>query len=222
MPAPNQPDSNQSAPNHPGQNAADPSLLNDVRFLRDVVARTQGPTVNHFWPITLSWGCIITAGYLACGLLARAGKYAVLPWVFPGLIFLVAFPLQWFLIRRIRRTNELRGVRPRFRKELMACWCSLTVIGILWTAGLGISGMMASHWYLLFLIWGSIYFVGYVMNGVLISDEWLWAAGLLLASLIAVFFAGPAFYWLIGLWMGGTMVLAGLMGLLNSNLQQAA
>jgi hypothetical protein len=219
-------DSNQSAPNPPDPTHLDPSpsdpgLLNDVRFLRDVVARTQGPRVNQFWPITLSWGCVITIGYLACGLLAKAGKYSALPWIFPGSIFLVAYPLQWFLMRKIRRGNEQRGIRPRFRRELMACWCSLTLIGMLWTAGLGISGVIASHWYVLFLIWGSIYFVGYVMNGVLISNEWLWAAGLLLASLIAVFFAGPASYWLVGLWMGGTMVFAGLMGRRNAQLRAA-
>jgi hypothetical protein len=200
-------------------NLPEQNLLNDVRFLRDVVTRTQRPAVNQFWPVTLSWGCIITFGYLVCGLLARAGRVAILPWVFPGLIFLVAFPLHWYLVRKVRHGIEQRGVRPRLRKDLMACWCSLTVIGLLWTAGLGISGMMASHWYLLFLIWGSLYFVGYVMNGVLLSDEWLWAAGILLASIIAVFLAGTAYYWLLGLWMGGTMVLAGLMGRRNAHRQ---
>lgn len=45
------------------------NLVSDVRFLRDVVARTQPPTVNRFWPVTLMWGCVITIGYVTCFLL---------------------------------------------------------------------------------------------------------------------------------------------------------
>ncbi len=75
-------------------------------------------------------------------------------------------------------------------------------MGLLWTAGLGISGLLADKWYLLCFVWGSLYFVGYVMNGVLLSREWLWAAGVLLASLIGAFLAGPDFYWLPGVWIG--------------------
>lgn len=32
----------------------EPNVLNDVRFLRDVVEKTQPPAVNRFWPVTLS------------------------------------------------------------------------------------------------------------------------------------------------------------------------
>jgi hypothetical protein len=197
----------------------DPNLLNDVRFLRDVVERTQPPAVNRFWPVTLSWGCVITLGYLFCALLGMAGKTAILAWVWPVLIFLVALPLHWYLARKVRLGIEQGGVRPRFRKDLMVCWFSIAGMGLLWTAGLGISGMMAGHWSLLCLVWGSLYFVGYAMNGVLVSGEWLWAAAVLLASLIAAFLAGPGFYWLPGLWIGGTFVLAGLLGRRNARRQ---
>jgi hypothetical protein len=47
----------------------DADLLNDLRYLRDVVARTQPPTVNHDWPLAVSWGCIIMIGYAICALL---------------------------------------------------------------------------------------------------------------------------------------------------------
>jgi hypothetical protein len=197
----------------------DPNLLNDVRFLRDVVARTQSPSVNHFWPVTLSWGCVVTAGYVTCALLGMAGKIAVLPWVFPVLIFLVAWPLHWYLARKVRLSIEERGVRPRFRKDLLWCWIGIAGMGLLWTAGLGISGMMASHWYVLSFAWGSLLFVGYVMNGVLLSNEWFWAAAILLASLIAAFLAGPNFYWLPGAWIGGTFLVAGLLGRRNARRQ---
>src|SRR5271157_561758 len=197
----------------------EPNLLNDVRFLREVVERTQPPAVNHFWPVTLSWGCVITLGYLICGFLGMAGRMAILAWVWPVLVFLVALPLHWHLSRRVRLGVEQRGVRPRFRKDLMACWLSIAGMGLLWTAGLGISGAMAGHWSSLCLVWGSLYFVGYVMNGVLLSREWLWAAAVLLASIMAVFLAGPDFYWLPGLWIGGTFVLAGLLGRRNARRQ---
>lgn len=199
----------------------EPNLLNDVRFLRDVVARTQQPAVNHFWPITLGWGCVITIGYATCALLGMAGKTAILAWVWPVLIGLVGWPLHWYLRRRVRSSIEERGVRPRFRKELMWCWIGITGMGLLWTAGLGISGMFASHWYVLSFAWGSLYFVGYVVNGVLLSNEWLWAAAVLLASLIAAFLAGPNFYWLPGVWIGGTFLLAGLLGRRNARRQLA-
>jgi hypothetical protein len=196
-----------------------PNLLNDVRFLRDVVARTQPPAVNHFWPVTLSWGCVVTIGYLTCAYLGMAGKISVLPWVWPALICLVALPLHWYLARKVRLSIEKSGVRPRFRKDLMLCWTSIIAMGLLWTAGLGISGMLASYWYVLLFVWGSLHFIGYVMNGVLLSSEWLWAAAVLLASLIAAFLAGPDFYWLPGVWIGGTFLLAGLLGRRNARRQ---
>jgi hypothetical protein len=200
----------------------DASLLNDVRFLRDVVARTQPPSVNHFWPVTLSWGCVVTAGYLTCALLGMAGKIAILAWVFPVLIFLVAWPLHWYLGRKVRLSIEESGVRPRFRKDLLWCWMSIGLMGMLWTSGLIISGVMASHWYLLIFVWCSLNFVGYVLNGVLLSKEWFWAAGVLLASLVAAFLAGPNFYWLPGFWIGGTFLLAGLLGRRNARRQIVA
>lgn len=189
------------------------NLLHDVRYIRDVVARSQRPEINRFWPVTLSWGCVITAGYLICGLLARAGQFAPLRWIWPVLIFAVALPLNWYLVRRIRIRIEHGGVRPRFRRELALCWCGITAIGFLWTAALVASKtLISSHWYILCFIWASLYFIGYIINGVLISAEWLWAAAALLLSIIVIYLAGPAFSWLLGLWMGGTMIFAGLMG----------
>jgi hypothetical protein len=193
-----------------------PDFLNDVRFLRDVVERTQPPSVNPYWPVTLSWGCVISAGYVASVFLGIAGKADVLAWLWPVLIFGVAMPLSWYLGRKVRRRIEEGGIRPRGRRDLMFCWFGIAAIGLLWTAGLGISGMLASHWYVLLYVWGSLHFVGYVMNGVLLSSEWLWAAAVLLASLIAAFLAGPDFYWLPGVWIGGTLILAGLLGRRNA------
>lgn len=195
------------------------NLLNDLHFLRDVVAKTQPPAVNRFWPVTLSWGCVVTLGYVTCGVLGMAGKSAVLPWVWPVLIFLVGWPLQWYLVRRVRSGIEEGGVRPRFRSELLWCWIGIVGMGLLWTAAVGISGMLANHWYILSFVWGSLLFVGYIMNGVLVSREWLWAAAVLLASLVAAFLAGPDFYWLPGMWIGGTFLLAGLLGRRNARRQ---
>jgi hypothetical protein len=45
-------------------------------------------------------------------------------------------------------------------------------------------------------LWTSGYFIGFVMNGVLLSSEWFWAAGVLFASIVTAFLAGPDFYWL--------------------------
>jgi hypothetical protein len=191
--------------------------LNDLRFLRDVVARTQPPAVNHFWPVTLMWGCVATVGYITCALLGIAGKIAVIRWVMPVLIFLVGWPLHWYLRRRVRSSIEERGVRPRFRRDLMWCWMGIYGMGMLWTAGLIVSGAISSHGYLLIFVWCSMLFVGFVMNGVLISGEWLWAAAVLLVSLIAAFMAGlllhqSAIYWLPGYCIPATFLLAGLLG----------
>lgn len=149
------------------------------------------------------------------------GKTAILAWVWPILIFLVAWPLHWYLGRKVRSGIERGGVRPRFRKDLAVCWAGIAGMGLLWTAGLGVSGTIVRNWSLLCLVWGSLYFVGYLVNGVLLSSEWLWAAGVLLASLIAAFLAGPSFYWLPGLWIGGTFVLAGLLGRRNARRRTA-
>jgi len=192
-------------------------VLEDVRYLRDVVEKTQPPMVNRFWPVTLGWGCLVTMTYLICGLLAMKGEMAVLPWVWPVMMCGVGWPMNWYLVRRVRAGMAERGMRPRFRKDLMLCWMSITAMGLLWTAGLG----LGHHWYLLFFVWASLYFVGYVMNGVLVSEEWYWAAGVLLVSMIAAFAAGPRFYWLAGVWIGGTLVLAGLLGLRNARRQAA-
>src|SRR5271156_4509846 len=181
-----------------------PDLLNDVRFLRDVVARTEAPLVNHRWPVTLSWGCIVMLGYAICVLLAAAGKFALIPWVMPVLICAIGWPLHWYLCRKVRVSIEERGVRPRFRKDLMFCWGAIVGMGFLWTAALIVSGEISSRWYLLLFVWGSLYVIGYVMNGVLLSREWFWAAAVMLASLIAALLAGPRFYWLPGFWIGGT------------------
>jgi hypothetical protein len=192
------------------------NLVNDVRFLRDVVARTQPPGVNRYWSVTLMWGCVVTFAYVTCALLGMAGKIAIIPWVWPLSMGLVAMPLHWYLIRRVRSSIEASGVRLRFRKDLMALWISITAMGLLWTVGMGISGAIADHWYVLSFLWCSLYFVGYIMNGVLLSKEWFWAAGVLLTSIIAAFLAGPDFYWLPGLWIGGTFLLAGLLGRRNA------
>jgi hypothetical protein len=201
---------------------SNPDFLNDVRFLRDVVERTQPPSINPYWPVTLSWGCVLTAGYVASVFLGIIGKADVLAWLWPALIFAVAMPLGWYLGRKVRLRIEERGIRPRGRKDLTICWFGIATIGLLWTAGLGISGMMASHWYVLLFVWGSLHFIGYVMNGVLLSSEWLWAAAILLVALMAAFLAGPDFYWLAGVWIGGTQVLAGLLGRRNARLHPLA
>jgi hypothetical protein len=194
----------------------EPNLLGDVRYLRDVVARTQPPEVNSYWSVTLMWGCVLTVGYLTCALLGIHRKMAILPWVMPALIYLVALPLNWYLRRKVRARIEERGVLPRCRKDLMGLWISISAMGLLWTGGLIVSGKIAGHWYVLQFVWGSLYFVGYVMNGILLSREWFWAAGVMLASLIAAFLAGPDFYWLPGFWISGTMILAGLLGRRNA------
>jgi hypothetical protein len=196
-------------------------LLNDVRFLRDMVARTERPQLNYYWPVTLGWGIVITITYLICGVLAMAGKWAILPWVWPLSIFCVAFPLQWYLVGKVRRKVQELGVRPRISKDLMCLWLSITLIGMLWSAGLAIAGIAASHWYLFPLVWCSLYFIGYMMNGVLLSNEWFWAAAVMLASMIAAYVAGPNFYWLPGAWIGGTFLLAGWFGRRNVRRQMA-
>jgi hypothetical protein len=195
--------------------------LNDVRFLRDVVARTQPPAVNRFWSVTLMWGCVVSVGFIACALLGIEGKFAVIPWVMPGLVFLVAWPLQWYLRRKVRLDLEESGVRPRLRKDLMWCWISISGMGMLWTAGLIAAGMISSHGYLLIFAWCSLLFVGYIMNGVLLSREWYWAAGVLLAALVAAFLAGfllkqPDFYWFAGYAIPVTYLLAGVLGRRNA------
>jgi hypothetical protein len=138
----------------------------------------------------------------------------------PLLICLIGWPLHWYLGRKTRLSIEHRGVRPRFRKDLMYCWAATTGMGLLWTAALIGSGIIVGRWYLLMFVWGSLYFIGYVVNGVLLSREWFWAAAVLLASLIAAFLAGPRFYWLPGFWIGGTFVLAGVLGRRNVRRQR--
>jgi hypothetical protein len=194
----------------------EPDLLSDIHFLRDVVARTQPPDVNPYWPVSLSWGCVITLGYAICAALGISGKLALIPWVMPILIFLIALPLSWYLRRRVRKKIEDSGVHPRSRKDLIVCWLSISAVGILWSAGLGLSGQLAGHWYLVVFIWGSLYFVGYTMNGVLLSTEWFWAAAAIMATLLVAFVAGPRFYWLPGFWIGGTLILAGVLGRRNA------
>ncbi|MEP6716780.1 MAG: hypothetical protein ABJC09_14510 [Terriglobia bacterium] len=195
---------------------SDPEALNDIRFLRDVVARTHPAEVNHFWPVSVGWGVVVTFGYLLCGIFAVNGRTKLIPWVWPALIMLVAFPLQMYLIRRVRLGMAEAGVRPRFRKDLMVCWLTIGCMGLLWTAGMVISGQIADHWGVLAFVWGTLYVVGYVMNGILVSREWFWAAGVMLASIVAAFLAGPRYYWLPGVWIGGTFLLGGLLGRRNA------
>jgi hypothetical protein len=199
----------------------EPNLLNDVRFLRDIVARTQPSRVNRFWPVTLMWGCVVSIGFLTCAALGIAGKTAVIPWVMPGLVFVVGWPLHWYLCRKVRLSIEESGVRPRFRKDLMCCWISVSAMGMLWTAGLIVSGLIASHGYLLMFAWCSLLCVGYAMNGVLLSREWFWAAAVMFASLIAAFLAGyineqPDFYWFAGYGIPVAVLLAGVLGRRNA------
>jgi hypothetical protein len=203
-------------------NPLNPDAINDIRFLRDVMAKTHPPAVNNYWSVTLMWGCVLTFGYIVCAWLGVEHKVAVIPWVMPALIYLVALPLNWYFRRRVRSGIEDAGVRDPPRKDLMCLWVSVTVVGCLWTAALIVSGEMAAHWYLVVFVWASLYVVGFVMNGVLLSGEWFWAAGIMLASLIAALLAGPNFYWLPGFSIGGTMILAGLMGRQNARRQPAA
>ncbi len=127
----------------------------------------------------------------------------------------MAAPLNWYLIHKVRVNIQKQGVRPRFRKDLMYLWVSITLVGLLWSEGLGIFGLINSHWYVLSFLWGSIYFIGYMMNGVLVSREWFWAAGVLLASVVAAFLAGPNLYWVPTTWIPGTFLLAGFLGWRN-------
>jgi hypothetical protein len=189
----------------------DSNVLNDVRFLRDVVSKTQ-PAPNYRWPITLAWGCVVVIGYAICAYLGLTQRTTLIPWVMPVLVFGVGWPLQWYLIRRVKTRMEQRGVRPRFSREAGLCWAGIVGIGLLWTAALVVSGLIAEHWYLVVFVWASLQFVGYVMNGALLSAEWFWAAGVMFISLIVAVVAGPVMYWLPGFWIGGTLVLAGLLG----------
>jgi hypothetical protein len=191
--------------------------LDDIRFLRDVVARTHAPAVNNYWSVSLIWGCVLTIGYLVCAWLGVEHRFAAIPWVMPALIYLVALPLSWYFRRKVRTVLEQAGVRTPFRKDLLCCWVSIAVVGCLWTAALIVSGEMAARWYLVVFVWASLYVVGFVMNAVLLSREWFWAAGIMLASLVTALIAGPDFYWLPGFWIGGTLILAGLLGRQNAH-----
>jgi hypothetical protein len=192
-----------------------PDVLNDVRYLRDVVARTEPARVNYYWPVTLCWGIFISLSYLTYFLLGRAGNNAIMQWVWPVGMGL-ATPVNWYLVRKVKARIQAQGVRPRLRKDLMCLWASITVIGLLWSEGLGLLGLINSHWYVLSFLWSSIYFIGFIMNGVLISSEWFWAAGVLLASVVAAFLAGPNLYWLPSMWIPGTFLLAGFLGWRNA------
>jgi hypothetical protein len=97
----------------------------------------------------------------------------------------------------------------------MWCWIAITAMGFLWTAAMIVSH--AGHWYLLSFIWSTLYIVGYVMNAVLLSKEWFWAAATLLVAVIAGFLAGPDFYWLPGIGIGVTFLLAGVLGRRNQS-----
>jgi hypothetical protein len=127
----------------------------------------------------------------------------------------LATPVHWYLVHKVKANIQQQGVRPRFRKDLMCLWLTITLVGLLWSEGVGLLGLINTHWYVLSFLWGSIYFIGFMMNGVLISSEWFWAAGVLLASLIAAFLAGPDFYWLPSVWIPGTFLLAGFLGWWN-------
>jgi hypothetical protein len=196
--------------------------LEDIRFLRDVVAKTHSPGVNNYWSVTLMWGCVLTFGYIVCAWLGVEHRFAAIPWVMPALIYLVALPLNWYFRRKVRTVLEDAGVRVPFRKDLICCWIGIAVVGFLWTAALIVSGEMAAHWYLVVFVWASLYVVGFVMNAVMLSREWFWAAGIMLASLIIALIGGPNFYWLPGFWMGGTLILAGLLGRQNARRQLVA
>lgn len=98
----------------------------------------------------------------------------------------------------------------------MWSWVGISGMGLLWTAGTVASGANSEHWYVLSFVWCSLYFVGYVMNGILLSPEWFWAAGVLAGSLAAAFLAGQGFYWIPGWAIGVTFVLAGLLGRRNA------
>jgi hypothetical protein len=196
--------------------------LDDIRFLRDMVAKTHPPAVNNYWSVTLMWGCVLTFGYIVCAWLGIEHRFAAIPWVMPALIYLIALPLSWYFRRKVRSALEDGGVRAPLRKDLMCCWAGIMVIGGLWTAALIVSGEMAAHWYLVVFLWASLYVVGFVMNGALLSREWFWAAGIMLASLVVALLAGPNFYWLPGFWIGGALILAGLLGRLNARRQLIA
>ncbi len=196
--------------------------LDDIRFLRDVVARTHPPEVNNYWSVTLMWGCVLTFGYLVCAWLGLEHRFAAIPWVMPALIYLVALPLNWYFRRKVRSVLEDAGVRAPLRKDLMCCWAGIAVVGCLWTAALIVSGEMSAHWYLAVFVWASLYVIGFVMNAVLLSSEWFWAAGTMLASLVAALLAGANFYWLPAFSMGGTLILAGLLGRQNARRQLVA
>jgi hypothetical protein len=97
-------------------------------------------------------------------------------------------------------------------------------MGLLWTAGLIVSGLITSHGYLLTFAWCSLLFVGYVMNGVLLSKEWFWAAAVMLVSIIAAFLGGfltgqSDFYWFAGYAVPVTFLLAGMLGRRNARSQ---
>jgi hypothetical protein len=71
------------------------------------------------------------------------------------------------------------------------------------------------------LVWCTLLVVGYVVNGALLSRKRFWAAGVLVASLVAAFLIAfrmdqPAFHWLPGYWIPGTFLLAGLLGWQNA------
>jgi hypothetical protein len=162
---------------------------------------------------------VLTIGYMVCAILGITGRTNLIPWVMPILIGAVAWPLHWFLCAKVRSRIEQDGRRPRSRRDLTILWLSITAIGLLWTAWLITSGVSAERWYLIPFAWCSLNFVGYVMNGVLISNEWFWAAGAQFISLTVAFAAGESFYWLPAVWIPGTLVLAGLMGYRNARRQ---
>src|SRR5689334_6634220 len=103
-----------------------PNVLNDVRYLRDVVARTEPPRVNYYWPVTLCWGIFIGLSYLAWALLGVTGKTALGQWVWPVSMTL-ATPVHWYLVRKVKANIQKQGVRPPFRKDLMYLWLSITL-----------------------------------------------------------------------------------------------
>jgi len=203
----------------------DPQLLNDVRFLRDVVAKTQPPAVNRFWPVTLMWGVVVTAAFVFCAFLGTTGRLSDLPWVWPA-VLPVAWLLHWYIGRRVRMNIQEHGVRPRFRKDLVLCWLSIGAIGLLWTAAMMMTGAMSGHWYVLLFVWASLHVVGFVINGILLSREWLWVAGLMLAWMIATFLAGflggADFYWLVGWSIPATYLMAGILGWRNARLHSVS
>jgi len=184
-----------------------PSASGDLRYIRDVLARTEARIDPHAFHFVM-WGALVLVGYPLLNWFELTGRLSAMLWLGVGALTAGAIGSAAFEIRLAGRPRLAGESTFVARQVVRIVWLNVGLAALLSAAGPAFDLLPHEG---VSLVWGFAYANMAYMVGVVYRAEYM-VAGLAIAAATLVAWFVPAYRgFVLGPFMGLGMIVPGVM-----------